>query len=75
MNQENSILIVGGGPVGSVLALGLQQKGLPFTMLEARAKGASHSDMRALALSHGSRLILEKLNIWSEIEAQATANF
>ena len=73
MKQADSIVIVGGGPVGAVLALSLQQKGLPVTLLEARAKGASHSDTRALALSHGSRLILEKLNIWSEIEAQATA--
>jgi 2-octaprenyl-6-methoxyphenol hydroxylase len=73
MNQADSILIIGGGPVGAVLALSLQQKGLPFTILEARAKGASHEDTRALALSHGSRLILEKLNIWSAIEAQATA--
>ncbi len=73
MTQTDSILIVGGGPVGAVLALSLQQKGMPFTMLEAREKGASHSDTRALALSHGSRLILEKLDIWATIEAQATA--
>lgn len=73
MKQADSIIIVGGGPVGAVLALSLQQKGVAFTLLEARAKGASHSDTRALALSHGSRVILEKLNIWSEIEAQATA--
>ncbi len=73
MKQADSMIIVGGGPVGAVLALSLQQEGIPFTMLEARAKGASHSDMRALALSHGSRLILEKLNIWSKVEAQATA--
>jgi 2-octaprenyl-6-methoxyphenol hydroxylase len=72
MAQEDSIVIVGGGPVGALLALSLQQNGIPFSMLEARAKGASHSDTRALALSDGSRLILEKLNIWSEIEGQAT---
>lgn len=73
MNQSDSIVIVGGGPVGAVLALSLHQKGVPFTLLEAREKGASHSDTRALALSHGSRMILEKLHIWSAIEAQATA--
>lgn len=73
MAQTDSILIVGGGPVGAVLALSLQQKGLPFTMLEARAKGASHSDTRALALSYGSRLILEKLHIWQAVEQKATA--
>lgn len=72
MNMPN-IVIVGGGPVGSVLALALQQQGIAVTVLEARAKGASHKDTRALALSYGSRVILEKLNVWNEIEAHATA--
>ncbi len=69
----HKIVIVGGGPVGSVLALALQQQHVPFTMLEARAKGASHQDTRALALSYGSRLILEKLGVWHALEARATA--
>ena len=71
--NETSIIIVGGGPVGSVLALALQQQDIAFTMLEARAKGASHKDTRALALSYGSRLILEKLGVWDAVEAKATA--
>ena len=71
--QTESIVIVGGGPVGSVLALALQQQGIAFTMLEARAKGASHKDTRALALSYGSRLILEKLGVWDAVAAKATA--
>ena len=73
MQEKDNILIVGGGPVGSVLALALQQQNMPFTMLEARAKGASHQDTRALALSYGSRLILEKLGVWDAVETQATA--
>lgn len=68
-----NVVIVGGGPVGSVLALALQQQHVPFTMLEARAKGASHQDTRALALSYGSRLILEKLGVWDAVSARATA--
>jgi 2-octaprenyl-6-methoxyphenol hydroxylase len=72
-HQLKPIVIVGGGPVGAVLALSLQQQGIPFTMLEAREKGASHQDKRALALSYGSRLILEKLNVWHAVEANATA--
>ena len=71
--NKNNILIVGGGPVGSVLALALQQQNVPFIMLEARAKGASHKDTRALALSYGSRLILEKLGVWDDVAAKATA--
>jgi 2-octaprenyl-6-methoxyphenol hydroxylase len=67
------IVIVGGGPVGSVLALSLQKYSIPFTMLEAREKGASHNDTRALALSYGSRLILEKLGVWHAVAAKSTA--
>ncbi len=70
--MSDKVIIVGGGPVGSILALALQQKKIAFSMLEARAKAASHSDTRALALSHGSRLILEKLGIWQAVEAKAT---
>ena len=71
--MSEPIIIVGGGPVGSVLALALQRQNVLFTMLEARAKGASHMDTRALALSYGSRLILEKLGVWDAVEAKATA--
>ena len=70
--QKDNIIIVGGGAVGSVLALALQQQNVAFTMLEARAKGVSHNDTRALALSYGSRLILEKLNVWHRVAAKAT---
>lgn len=73
MSMTSDILIVGGGPVGATLALALQAKGVAVTMLEARAQGASHHDQRALALSYGSRLILERLGLWAELEAKATA--
>ncbi|HEU4708060.1 MAG TPA: FAD-dependent oxidoreductase [Methylophilaceae bacterium] len=75
MPTENTrpILIVGGGPVGATLALALQQNGIPVTVLEARDRGASHRDQRALALSYGSRLILERLGVWDILAARATA--
>src|SRR3546814_10244889 len=72
MSQAHNILIVGGGPVGSMLALALNQKGIPSTILEARGAGASHRDQRALALSYGSRLILERLGLWEMLASQAT---
>ena len=71
--MTDKIIIVGGGPVGAVLALSLQQSGIACTVLEARAKGALYGDKRALALSHGSRLILEKLGVWNAVSVSATA--
>lgn len=72
-SSQHSVLIVGGGPVGATLALTLQQSGVPVTMLEARAKGAAYQDQRALALSYGSRMILERLGVWAALDSQATA--
>lgn len=72
MTAENDILIVGGGPVGATLALALRGCGLAVTVLEARAAGAASVDARVLALAPGSRLILQRLGVWTVLEAQAT---
>lgn len=72
MKLSSDILIVGGGPVGATLALALQKKDIAVTVLEARAAGASHGDQRALALSYGSRLILERLGLWQQLEPHST---
>lgn len=58
------IAIIGGGPVGAALALALQGSGLRVCVLEARAKDSASQDARALALSYGSRLLLERLKVW-----------
>ncbi|EUJ09855.1 Ubiquinone biosynthesis hydroxylase, UbiH/UbiF/VisC/COQ6 family [Methylophilaceae bacterium 11] len=73
MNTTDTIVIVGGGPVGLALALALQQKAIPFKVLEARPQGAAHQDTRALALSYGTKLILERLGVWAQVEPHATA--
>ncbi|HSH98314.1 MAG: FAD-dependent monooxygenase [Methylophilaceae bacterium] len=75
--MSEPILIVGGGPVGATLALALQHltaqtSGINVTLLEARPQGAAHADQRALALSYGSRLILERLGLWGELEHKVT---
>ena len=62
----NEILIVGAGPVGAVCALALQQQGIAARVLEAQPADA-RADTRTLALSHGSRLILERLNVWDKL--------
>ncbi len=73
MKSASDILIVGGGPVGATLALALQSHDINVNMLEARAPRAAHNDQRALALSYGSRKILERLGVWDELAGQATA--
>ena len=61
------VVIVGGGPIGAALAIALQGSGLTVLVLEARPDAGASSDMRTLAMSYGSRLILEALGIWSQI--------
>ena len=70
------VLIIGAGPVGSTLALALRAAGRSVALLERRPRGEApvegphtpQSDARTafrpIALSHASRLILERLNVW-----------
>jgi 2-octaprenyl-6-methoxyphenol hydroxylase len=66
------VVIVGGGPVGAALALALGDSRRSVLLAEARDEAPREDDPRTLALSFGSRLILERLGVWSEI-APATA--
>jgi 2-octaprenyl-6-methoxyphenol hydroxylase len=68
MNTQNcDIAIIGGGPVGASLALALRDSGFKVGVLEARPANAASNDARALALSYGSRLLLERIGIWSAL--------
>lgn len=69
---EADIVIVGGGPVGATLALGLRGSGRQVVVLEARPDAASPEDPRAIALSYGSRLILQRLGVWDALAPSAT---
>jgi len=66
--RMNDVLIVGAGPVGAVCALALQQQGIAARVLEAQPADA-RADTRTLALSYGSRLILDRLGVWDKIAA------
>ncbi len=66
MNYD--IAIIGGGPVGSALALALKNSNLRICVLEARPVTTASVDARALALSYGSRLLLERLNVWHNLQ-------
>jgi 2-octaprenyl-6-methoxyphenol hydroxylase len=65
-------VVIGGGPVGAAAALELHAAGFGVLLIEARAAATPASDERPLALSYGSRLILERLGIWDAL-APATA--
>ncbi len=61
------VAVIGGGPVGASLALALRESGLSIFVLEARRPDEAAPDPRALALSYGSRLLLERIGVWDSI--------
>ncbi len=69
----HDVAIVGAGPVGATLALALANAGLDLALLDARAEGETPRGDRSLALSHGARLILERLGVWTPLACAAGA--
>jgi 2-octaprenyl-6-methoxyphenol hydroxylase len=66
--KNSGYVIVGAGPVGLVFSLLLAKQNQFSHLLESRRKNDSHSDKRALALSYGTKLILENIGIWKSLE-------
>jgi 2-octaprenyl-6-methoxyphenol hydroxylase len=69
----HDVAIIGAGPVGATLALALADSDLDVVVLDARAKGETVRGERSLALSHGARLILERLGVWGELAVRTDA--
>ncbi len=69
----HDVVIVGAGPVGGALALALADADLDIVALDARAAGATLRGDRSLALSHGARLIFERLAVWPRLAAMPGA--
>lgn len=69
----HDVVIVGAGPVGATLALALARGEVDVVALDARPARTIARGDRSLALSHGSRLIYERLGIWSDIAAKPDA--
>ncbi len=68
-------VIVGGGHTGLLLALALEQAGLPVVLLDREpleATLATDFDGRALGLMQGACRVLETLGLWSELAPVAT---
>jgi 2-octaprenyl-6-methoxyphenol hydroxylase len=63
----HDVAIAGAGPVGATLALALADADLDVVVADARAPGESVRADRTLALSHGARLIFERLRVWTPL--------
>ena len=64
---DYDIAIIGGGPVGVALARALRDSQLSVCVLEARPSNVASNDARALAISYGSRLLLQRLDVWGAL--------
>lgn len=65
MAESTDIVIAGGGPVGFALARALSRAGVPSRIVSA----AGSPGERPIALSHASRLLLERLGAWRGLTA------
>ncbi|MFN5746625.1 MAG: 2-octaprenyl-6-methoxyphenyl hydroxylase [Methylococcaceae bacterium] len=74
MNCDYDVLIIGGGLVGGSLALALEDAPLRIGIVEAQTdaeRQRSPASDRALAISRGSRQILDALGVWPEVAQSA----
>jgi 2-octaprenylphenol hydroxylase len=79
-SQQFDVVIVGGGMVGSTLAVALATEAtLKIAVVEARIPDAIHPDepydLRVSALTRSSETILRKLGIWSQLPAERLSAF
>lgn len=76
MSRHNELdaIVVGAGPVGAALALGLARDGLAIALVEAREPKpwnvADEVDPRVVALAPDARELLAGLGVWDAIAAQ-----
>jgi 2-octaprenyl-6-methoxyphenol hydroxylase len=76
VSHDYDVIIIGGGMVGGCLGLALSQSSLRVAIVEAREFSKKQSDSagkRAIALSWGSRCILQQLGIWQQVNDAAMA--
>lgn len=67
MHKQFDIAIVGAGPVGLALAAMLIRRGASasgIVLIDAKTAEAAQLDPRSIALSYGSRQLLEQIDAW-----------
>jgi 2-octaprenyl-6-methoxyphenol hydroxylase len=65
--ETADVVVAGGGPVGATAALALRGTGCTIVLIEPQAKPSG--PLRPVALSHGSRLVLERVGSFDRIDA------
>ena len=76
MKKEYDLLIIGGGLVGTSLALSLRDSGLNIALVENQRhqdQDGDAFDARTIALSLGSCNILKRIGVWQQVEPSAAA--
>ena len=66
-NQKFDVTICGAGPVGMALAAMLARRGMAgdrIALVDARSLAAAITDPRSIALSYGSRMLLDEIGAW-----------
>ena len=66
--MTSAIQISGAGPVGLAFALFAHAQGLPVSLVESKPRDSWARDLvaspRSVALAHGSRQLLERVDVW-----------
>ena len=63
----SSFHILGAGPSGALMALALSQLGHSVDLADPKSDAELKARSRAYAITHSSRRLLEKLNVWTEL--------
>ena len=64
--------VIGAGPTGALLALGLAHQGHSVDLVDALPRQALLDRSRAYAITHSSRRLLQRLGLWSDLIAHLT---
>jgi len=72
MAQRDNVVLVGAGPVGFITALGLAQRGIEVTLIDAEP--AVNQSPRAAVYYHTTLAIIDKLGLLEEAEAIGLAS-
>ena len=64
-----SASVFGAGPTGALLALGLARLGCSVTLQDPLDLDALGRRSRAYAITHSSRRLLQRLDLWDDLQA------